>query len=491
MHRRKALARAIDDAMLRFMKHKLFFICLLLPVFFVSACYGVKVDAVPHENVQAIPTDAKPSPVGLNKVVLAIPRGDTIGSISPRGFGILCRGPYGNVSRATITSHLEKPALREAFYDTMESQGYDVTGSPAIMFDEDDDLARTVYSVGARITDIKMDVCQRVTFLFAYDLGYTGEASMEVEWTVYDRLKRTTVYKTVTRGYSKMDLPNYEAIGLMMDDAFAGAAHNLGADQAFHDLIVRGAVPASKEGQEDEAVFGPVTKFQPNEPVSLAAMPLYTAPAAPKLDTLRSVAVMIGTGAGHGSGFFVTKEGHILTNDHVVGDADRVRIVTANGQHKLTGEILRRDGARDVALIRVEEMPSGFTPILLPVRTDIPKIGEDVYAIGAPLSEKDLQDTVTSGIVSAWRAKDRWDRQSYIQSDVTIQPGNSGGPLLDRAGNIIGISAAGYSDGMTSANTGLNLFIPIGEALSELSITHGGSALSLEDPVTLMPAAGN
>lgn len=484
-------ARGTTRYALAIMKQNLFFICLLIALSVLTSCYGVKVDSVPNGETLAIPADAKPSPLGLNKVVLAIPRGDTIGSISPRGFGILCRGPYGNVSRSTITAHMEKPAMREAFYDTMESQGYDVTGSPAIMFDEDDDMARTVYSVGARITDIKMDVCQRVTFLFAYDLGYTGEASMEVEWTVYDRLKRTTVYKTVTRGYSRMDLPNYEAIGLMMDDAFAGAAHNLGVNQPFHDLIVSGAVPASKYGQENEAIFGPVTKFQPNEIVSIGSQKLRASPAAPDMDDIRRVAVMIGTGAGHGSGFFITNEGHILTNDHVVGDADRVRIVTANGQYKLIGEVLRRDSARDVALIRVEDMPAGFKPVLLPVRTEIPRIGEDVYAIGAPLSEKDLQDTVTKGIVSAWRAKDRWDRQSYIQSDVVIQPGNSGGPLLDQAGNIVGISVAGYTDGVSSVNTGLNLFIPMGEALSSLSISGpAANSPQTQEPISLLMGNG-
>ncbi len=64
--------------------------------------------------------------------------------------------------------------MRDAFNDTLSAQGYDVAGASTVMFDEDDDEARSIYLVAARITDIKMDVCQRVTFLFAYDLGYTA-----------------------------------------------------------------------------------------------------------------------------------------------------------------------------------------------------------------------------------------------------------------------------------------------------------------------------
>lgn len=461
------MTEVVDIVIIRVMRKTLLLLAALPLI--LTACSGVTVDPVAAEQPISMPEDARPAPMGLNKIVLAIPRGDTIGSISPRGMGILCRGPYGVVTRPSIASHMEKPAMREAFYDTMAAQGYDVTGSPSLMFDEDDDEARTIYLIGARITDIKMDVCQRVTFLFAYDLGYTGETAMEVEWTIYDRLKRSVVYKTMTRGYSRMDLPNYEAIGMMLDDSFAAAAHNLGADKAFNALLVSGIKPPNATPDKD-ALFGRAGKFAVDELVTLPQTPLSKTPVTPqKLESLRQSAVMIGTGAGHGSGFFITPEGHILSNAHVVGDADHVRIVTSGQGHVLTGEILRRDKARDVALIRVTDLPANFRPITLPLRRAIPAVGEDVYAIGAPLYEKDLQDTVTKGIVSAWRERERMTRQSYIQADVAIEPGNSGGPLLDGQGNIIGLAAAGYTDDAGGA-TGLNLFIPVDEALQKLGL---------------------
>lgn len=431
---------------------KLILIALLL----LSGCYGVAVKPVPSETALDIPQDARPSPIWLSKILLALPRGDTIGSISPRGFGILCRGPYGAVSRTSVTSHMEKAAMRDVFNDTLSGQGYDVAGSSTVMFDEDDDEARSIYLVAARITDIKMDVCQRVTFLMAYDLGYTGETSMEVEWTVYDRLRRQTIYKTMTRGYSRMDLPNYEAIGMMMDDSFGIAANNLGADRAFHDLLVSGVKPLGKA--DKDVLFGPVGKFSKQDQVPAIDKKLSGKMSLVDLSHARKTAVLISSGAGHGSGFFISDLGHIITNAHVVGDADQVRIVTSGKEYKLVGEVLRRDKERDVALIRLEDMPESFRPTVLPVRMQIPAVGEEVYAIGAPLKEKDLQDTVTRGIVSAWRPSERMTRQSYIQADVTIQPGNSGGPLIDAGGNILGLAVAGYTND-AGATSGLNLFV--------------------------------
>lgn len=246
-----------------------FIIAALVPLLSLAGCYGVPVEKVPYHDTLPVPLDAKPSPIGIKTIVLNIPRGDTIGSSSPRGLGILCRGPYGMIPRSAIAAHVEKQEMREAFYDTMKSQGYDVTGSPSILFDADEDAARTLYWVGARITDIKMDLCQRASLFFAYNLGYTGEGSMDVEWTVYDRLKRETVYKTTTRGYSRMDLPNYEAIGLMLDDSFAAAAHNLGADAGFHALVIRGIAPA-----RNVSLYGSSGKFDPREALNPPQLPL-------------------------------------------------------------------------------------------------------------------------------------------------------------------------------------------------------------------------
>ena len=98
-------------------------------------------------------------------------------------------------------------------------------------------------------------------------------------------------------------------------------------------------------------------------------------------------------------------------------------------------------------------------------------MGEDVYAIGAPQDYRKMQDTVTKGIVSAHRSAMKFmgTRQNFIQSDVELHPGNSGGPVLDGNGNIIGIAVGAQKDA-DGDGMGLNWFIPIDEALGKMNI---------------------
>ena len=95
-------------------------------------------------------------------------------------------------------------------------------------------------------------------------------------------------------------------------------------------------------------------------------------------------------------------------------------------------------------------------------------VSEEVYAIGAPLQER-LRGTVTRGIVSAFR-RDRLTGLETIQADVSIQGGNSGGPLVDAQGNLVGLTVAGYVVPGSTGSAGLNLFIPIGDALDRLRL---------------------
>ncbi len=177
---------------------------------------------------------------------------------------------------------------------------------------------------------------------------------------------------------------------------------------------------------------------------------------------------------------FITKQGHILTNAHVVGDALRVRVVTADKDEKLIGEVLRIDKARDVALIRLEEEPGDMEIVVLPIRTEWPTVGEDIYAIGTPKDFNHLQDTVTKGIISAHRMEMKFlgTRQNFIQGDVSVHSGSSGGPLLDAYGNIVAISVGAYTAG-NNHGIGLNYFIPIAEALNKMDITVGGTPVDI------------
>jgi len=161
-----------------------------------------------------------------------------------------------------------------------------------------------------------------------------------------------------------------------------------------------------------------------------------------------------------GSGVIFDANGWILTNHHVVGSARTVRVRWPDGTDQ-PAQVLRVDRARDIALIKADTPPG--RPLAL--KPASPAQGETVFAIGAPL-DPSLQGTLTRGIVSANRVI---DGQPFIQSDVAITHGNSGGPLLNERGEVVGVAQSMIAE--NGASVSLNLFIPIGDALRALSLT--------------------
>ena len=173
---------------------------------------------------------------------------------------------------------------------------------------------------------------------------------------------------------------------------------------------------------------------------------------------VKSVAVIFA-GDGSGSGFLISDEGYLLTNRHVVGGSKYVKVKWSDGDETL-GEVVRSNARRDVALVKVEAR--GRSALVL--RSGPVRQGEPVYAIGSPLGEA-LQNTMTRGIVSATRVI---DGQPIIQSDVAVTHGNSGGPLLDEKGRVIGMTESGMAP--AGSPIGLNFFIPIDDALRALAL---------------------
>ncbi len=150
---------------------------------------------------------------------------------------------------------------------------------------------------------------------------------------------------------------------------------------------------------------------------------------------------------GQGSGFIFDTLGHIVTNFHVVNGADQVNVIFADGRSSLA-EVVGADPGSDLAVILVEDMPEGLLPLSLG-NSGALRVGEQVIAIGNPFG---LQGTMTTGIVSAlgrtlpsqtqFAGGRPFSIPSVIQTDTAINPGNSGGPLLNLAGEVVGINTA-------------------------------------------------
>ena len=157
---------------------------------------------------------------------------------------------------------------------------------------------------------------------------------------------------------------------------------------------------------------------------------------------------------GVGSGFVMSREGYILTNNHMVEDADQIKVRLANGK-EYDGKVIGRDPKTDLALMKVEGS-SDLHPLTLGNSDDL-KVGSWVVAIGSPFG---LEQTVTAGIVSAkGRVIGSGPYDNFIQTDASINPGNSGGPLINMRGEVIGINTAIIASGQ-----GIGFAIPINMA---------------------------
>jgi S1-C subfamily serine protease len=147
---------------------------------------------------------------------------------------------------------------------------------------------------------------------------------------------------------------------------------------------------------------------------------------------------------GAGSGFVYDEEGYLITNEHVVGDTEYVELRFADGEWR-TGEVVGTDPYTDLAVVHVEDLPEGATP--LPIARENPEPGERVAAIGNPMG---LDGTITVGYVSGTNRSSPTGSgfaiPETIQTDAAVNPGNSGGPLLTLDGTVVGVNRAKGGD---------------------------------------------
>ncbi|MDX9762653.1 MAG: DegQ family serine endoprotease [Desulfomonilia bacterium] len=183
-----------------------------------------------------------------------------------------------------------------------------------------------------------------------------------------------------------------------------------------------------------------------------------------------------------GSGFIITQDGYILTNNHVVGDADRVTVKLLDGR-EFTAKTVGTDPPTDVAVIKID---AESLPVLSLGDSDRIEVGEWVLALGNPFG---LSHTLTAGIVSA---KGRssvgiTDYEDFIQTDAAINPGNSGGPLIDLLGKVVGINTAIYSRN-GGGYMGIGFAIPVNMAkniytqlIEHGNVTRGYLGVTIQD----------
>jgi S1-C subfamily serine protease len=392
---------------------------------------------VPETPVAApLPAGAPSRTVSLTKIVARIDNEDRWAAMAS---GPLCLST-GRLSWAKSGADVRTDDLVQVFRSEVEAAGYKVDGDDDNLFEEAASFSE--YAVAGVIRGAEGALCFPG---FGGDDKVKGSAVLDVEWQIYSRLERRVVARIQTRAGVEDRHTAAGGAQSMVIDAFAETVKALVASDEFRKTFV-GAPHTLEEAMKPTL----------QQKISLAG------PAAPPLDIGDAVGsvVLVLAGDGHGSGFLVSKDGYVMTDQHVVGDARLVTIRWPDGIETV-GEVERSDRVRDVALIKTD--PRGRAP--LPLRPDTLRPGETVFAIGAPLEQR-FQSTVTRGVVSAYRTI---EGLRYLQSDVAISPGNSGGPLLDEKGEVLGICDLTFRPGGADVPSGINYFVPIDDALRFLA----------------------
>lgn len=410
---------------------------------------AVKVEKVPKLEAVKIDDPAALAPIQLNRVGANIRRGTIIGSYSADPF--VCARVADNLFWNQGPVKMDPGEFQALFFDTLSTANFNVVGDPEKLFAEAErEKIKPEFLVGGQIEDIRMNVCHERDFWTGLPRGaLKGTASIRVSWQIFSVFDHKVVYQTQSSGSTALENAVAGGEGVLITNAFADAVANLAADAKLVELL--------KKRPRDVVDIRAVDAT----PLKIADRPPFDGPIADNIEAIRRAVVTLDSGSGHGSGFFISPT-LILTNRHVVANNAvlRVRLVTGR---KVLGEVIRQHAERDVALVQVEA--AGHQP--LPLRRQPLKVTEEVYAIGTPL-DKDLAGTVTKGIVSKF-GTNRYGLED-IQADVDIQGGNSGGPLLDARGNVVGISYAGIDPSGQKTSIGLNLFIPIADALDRLGV---------------------
>ncbi|MBS1887891.1 MAG: trypsin-like peptidase domain-containing protein [Actinobacteria bacterium] len=185
----------------------------------------------------------------------------------------------------------------------------------------------------------------------------------------------------------------------------------------------------------------------------------------------------VAEGVASGSGIVLDQEGHVLTNNHVVEGGEEIKVSFESEGQMYPATVVGTEPNSDLALLQVEAPASKLHPLKLGDSAKM-EVGDPVVAIGNPF---DLQRTVTSGIVSALQreitAPDGVTIKNVIQTDAAINPGNSGGPLINSAGEVIGINSQILTGGEGSnGNVGIGFAIPIDTAKEEIARLESGTA---------------
>lgn len=395
--------------------------------------------AAAQDTSAPVPAKVLPVSVRLNEVLNDLPAGEVYATM---GYGVFCGNTVSQVWRGGREPSPNFPFYQQIFKTEMEAAGYKVvTPGQDNLFDPGSGTSD--YEIAGVLTGMHATGC-------TYRDTSEGEISMTIDWQIYARLTRQVVAHVKTSDAERQDEKVVDGAHKLIGLCFRNNLHRL-----LDDPDVQAALRVRPKIADGLQLPGRQSKIALVGSLKLGKRRI--------ADATGSV-VTILTGSGSGTGFLVSTDGYVLTDAHVVGDDKNVRIRWPDGLEG-AGTVERIAKNRDVALVKTDAR--GRTPLAINRGPLTP--GDRVYAIGSPMG-KNFEGTVSSGVISADRIK---DGLRYVQSDVTVSHGSSGGPLLDEHGAVVGLTDLIFpGEGPTGemGPAGLNLFTPIGDAMDFLGL---------------------
>jgi putative serine protease PepD len=246
---------------------------------------------------------------------------------------------------------------------------------------------------------------------------------------------------------------------------------------------VGGAVGAGVALQTDDDSAASTTEA-PTQPVAQTSSPVAAVYQRVK-DGVVEITTSTGPGGATGSGFVIDEEGHIVTNQHVVGAAESVVVEFSDGS-EVDAEVVGTDPSTDIAVLDVDRPSSRLTPLSFAGAGSL-QVGNPVIAIGSPFG---LEGTLTTGVISALgreiQSQNGFTIENAVQTDAALNQGNSGGPVLDSQGRVVGVAAQIRSE--SGGNVGIGYAIPgdtaqriARELIADGSVEHAYLGVSLRD----------
>lgn len=400
-----------------------------------------------REKLEPLIPDSIDTAIDFDKLLVEFEDGTPIGMIDDKG------------NKSNIVKWDGKPRIgveryKHQFYETAAELGYKTPQTRKVALFDESKTKRPVlprYIVGIKVSryNVKLDYDEK-------HLGagyYKGRVDMDFEWQVFDKKSGKVEYTYQNAGHTNFRIWHNN-----------GSEENLNAYQsALIDFLtnsdLKDMVENARSGQinpymlsenGEERFQKEIQKVKEQNFQSLGEMIRFSERSC----------ITVVTDAGHGSGVIIDPDGLIITAYHVVEGVNKIKIQFSDG-FQLDAELVNFDYAHDVALLKIPG--SGFKPLPIHISEEN-QLGEDIITIGTPAS-LDLGQSVAKGVISGKRL---FDDIVYMQIDMSVSPGNSGGPVINSKGEIMGIIQRKV---IREGVEGIGFALPISTACSVLGIS--------------------